>query len=81
LNVACEVAGVTNRVAEVRIDPGDAQALERYGETLVELASRTFPVPWFDNRATRESLGYTPRAMRDGMVSTIAWLRENGQIS
>lgn len=81
LNVACEVAGVEHRVADVTIDPGDPAALDRYGPSLVALAQRTFPVPWFDNRHTCEQLGYAPRSLRDAMATTVDWLRREGQIS
>lgn len=81
LNVALEVAGVDHRIAEVTIDPDDPTAVERYGATLVELAQRTFPVPWFDNSATRVELGYSPRSLREGMELTIPWLRQHGHIS
>jgi nucleoside-diphosphate-sugar epimerase len=80
LNVALEVAGVDHRVAEVTIEPGDPAAVARYGETLVDLARRRFPVPWFDNSRTRAELGYEPRPLREAMELTIPWLRENGQI-
>jgi dihydroflavonol-4-reductase len=80
LNVACEVAGVEHRIAEVRIAPDDPEAVARYGETLVDLAQRTFPVPWFDNSYTRRQLGYAPVSLREAMVETVGWLRENGQI-
>ena len=81
LNVALEVAGSDHRIAETTIDPGDPEAEARYGATLVELAQRTFPVPWFDNSATRAELGYAPRPLRAAMEQTIPWLRENTQIS
>ena len=81
LNVACEIAGVDHRIEDVVIAPDDAAAIERYGVTLVDLAKRRFPVPWFDNTETRSTLGYAPRAMRDAMVTTVDWLRANGQIS
>ena len=81
LNVALEVAGRDHRITEVTIDPGDPEAEARYGATLVELAQRRFPVPWFDNSVTRAELGYAPRSLRQGMEQTIPWLRENGQIS
>jgi nucleoside-diphosphate-sugar epimerase len=80
LNVACEVAGVENRVAEVRIRPDDEQARERYGDTLVELAGRRFPVPWFDNSYTRELLGYAPVPLVDALAETVDWLRAIGQV-
>jgi dihydroflavonol-4-reductase len=80
LNVACEVAGVGHRIAEVRIDPGDTDAASRYGETLVGLAQRRFPVPWFDNSYTRELLGYDPVPLTEAMTETVSWLRDIGQI-
>jgi dihydroflavonol-4-reductase len=80
LNVACEVAGVPHRVDEVVIDADDPQAVGRYGVTLVALAQRRFPVPWFDNSRTRADLGYAPRPLRAAMESTVDWLRRNGQI-
>src|SRR5205823_9471837 len=48
------------------IDPSDPGAEARYGSTLVALAQRTFPVPWFDNRSTRDRLGYAPVSVNDG---------------
>jgi nucleoside-diphosphate-sugar epimerase len=80
LNVACEVAGVSHRIAEVVLDPSDPEAVDRYGATLVDLAQRRFPVPWFDNTHTRQTLGYTPRSLREAMAETVEWLRANGQI-
>ena len=79
LNVACEVAGVDHRVTEVTIDPDDPGAAERYGDTLVELAQRRYPVPWFDNSYTRERLGYSPVPLRDAMDETVDWLRTIGR--
>jgi nucleoside-diphosphate-sugar epimerase len=79
LNVACEAAGVAHRVADVRIAPDDPEALARYGETLVDLARRRFPVPWFDNSYTRELLGYDPVPLTAAMTETVAWLRDIGQ--
>jgi dihydroflavonol-4-reductase len=80
LNAACESAEVPYRVAEVTIDPADPAAAERYGDTLVELAQRQFPVPWFDNSYTRERLGYRPVPLRDAMDETVGWLRSIGRI-
>jgi dihydroflavonol-4-reductase len=75
LNVACEVAGVDHRIAEVTIDPGDETAAERYGSTLVALAQHRFPVPWFDNSYTRRQLDYTPLPLREALKETVSWLR------
>jgi dihydroflavonol-4-reductase len=80
LNVACEVAGVDHRVEDVVIDPHDPDAVDRYGPSLVALAQREFPVPWFDNRVTREHLGYSPRPLREGLELTVDWMRREGQI-
>lgn len=81
LNVALEVAGEDRRITEVRVDPADPGAVERYGRTLVDLATRAFPVPWFDNAVTRRELGYDPRPMRPALDDTVEWLRANGQVS
>jgi nucleoside-diphosphate-sugar epimerase len=80
LNLACEVADVPYRVAEIVIGPDDPAALERYGPSLVSLAQRTYPVPWFDNRYTRATLGYAPVPLRQAMEDTVAWMRAEHQI-
>jgi dihydroflavonol-4-reductase len=80
LNVACEVAGVSHRIAEVIVDPSDPEAVDRYGATLVDLAQRRFPVPWFDNTFTCQTLDYAPRTLTEAMAETVQWLRANGQI-
>ncbi len=80
LNAACELAGVEHRVADVTIARDDPAALERYGPTLVELATRTYPVPWFDNERTREVLDYDPVPLRYGLRRTVDWLRERGLV-
>jgi len=76
LNLACEIAGVSHRIEDVHIAPGDADALQRYGPSLVALAARTYPVPWFDNELTRETLDYDPVPLRYGLKRTIDWLSE-----
>jgi nucleoside-diphosphate-sugar epimerase len=81
LNVACEVAGVSHRIGELTVDPDNPEQARRYGETLVSLSQRQYPVPWFDNTITRRELDYRPRSLREAMEVTIPWLRENGQIS
>ena len=80
LNVALDVAGAEHRVAELSIAGDDPAAVARFGETLVDLAQRTFPVPWFDNGGTRAELGYEPTPLRTGLETTIEWLRANGQV-
>jgi nucleoside-diphosphate-sugar epimerase len=81
LNTACEVAGVAHRIAEVTINPDDPEHIRRYGETLVSLSQRTYPVPWFDNTVTRHELDYAPRPLGEAMRTTVDWLRANGQIA
>jgi len=78
LNAACELAGVSHRIEDVQIDPADPGALERYGPSLVALSSRSFPVPWFDNQHTLETLDYDPVPLRYALGRTIDWLRERG---
>ena len=80
LNLACEVAGVGHRVAETTVDPDDPATVARYGETLVDLATRTWPVPWFDNSHTRATLCYAPAPLRQGVKETVAFLRSIGHI-
>ena len=80
LNVACEIAGVDHRVAEVTIGPDDADAVARYGSTLVGLAQRTWPTPWFDNSLTRAELDYEPTPLRAGLADTLVWLKEHGKL-
>jgi len=80
LNMACEVAGVSHRITEVNIDPENPEHVRRYGETLVSLSQRQYPVPWFDNTITRRELGYQPRPLQEAIEITIAWLQANGQI-
>lgn len=81
LNVACEVAGVEHRIGELTVDSDDAEARALYGDTLIDLATRQWPVPWFDNSVTRDELDYQPRSQRQAMEQTIPWLRATGQIS
>jgi nucleoside-diphosphate-sugar epimerase len=81
LNAACEAAGVPNRVRDVTVDPSDEEQVARYGSTLVSLAQRQWPTPWFDNTRTRDELDYRPVSLRQAMVETVAWLREHGHIT
>jgi dihydroflavonol-4-reductase len=81
LNLACDVAGVEHRVRELWLDDSnEAEILERFGPSMVANVKRTWPVPWFDNRVTREELAYDPRPLRDAMEVTVEWLRREGQV-
>jgi dihydroflavonol-4-reductase len=78
-NLACEVAGVDHRMREVTPEElDDPEVAARYGPTLVELARKQFPVPFFDNHRTVERLGYQPVSLREGLTRTIPWLRATG---
>ena len=80
LNVACEVAGVPHRVVEVKVNPDSEEEVARYGSTLVSLAQRQWPVPWFDNSRTRNELDYSPMPLQDAMAETVEWLRAHGKL-
>jgi dihydroflavonol-4-reductase len=76
LNVACEVAGVEHRVGERVVETYDPALAEVFGPTLLDLAQRSWPVPWFDNSHTREQLDYRPLPLRESMEETVDWMRE-----
>jgi nucleoside-diphosphate-sugar epimerase len=80
LNLACETAGLDHRVRDVTVDPDDPDDIARYGETVVRLAHKHWPDPWFDNTLTRTTLGYSPISLRDACAETVEWLRANGEI-
>jgi nucleoside-diphosphate-sugar epimerase len=80
-NLACEAAGVEHRVSDVAVDPDDPDARRTYGDTLVELATRRWPEPWFDNSTTRAALDYAPVPLPEAMAETVAWLRSIGEIT
>jgi dihydroflavonol-4-reductase len=78
-NLACEVAGVDHRMREVSVaELDDPEVAARYGPTLVDLARKQFPEPFFDNHRTVERLGYAPLSLREGLERTIPWLRATG---
>jgi nucleoside-diphosphate-sugar epimerase len=78
-NTALEVAGSERRVGSVsgdRLD--DVEVQERYGPSLIALAKRTFPEPFFVNDLTVERLDYHPVTLADGLGETLPWLSEHG---
>lgn len=81
LNLACESAGVPHRVRDLQVSADDPDAIQKYGETVVALAVRRWPTPWFDNSYTRATLDYHPVPLREAMTETVAWLRGLGQVS
>jgi nucleoside-diphosphate-sugar epimerase len=78
-NAALEVAGSDRRVTEVgaaELDDPDVAA--RFGPSLVALARKQFPSPFFVNDQTVERLGYEPLTLRQGLERTVPWMREHG---
>jgi dihydroflavonol-4-reductase len=78
LNVACEVAGVEARVEEFVIDTDDETEIGRFGPSLVSAARRRWPVPWFENTETRETLGDVPTPQRQALAETLEWMSIEG---
>jgi dihydroflavonol-4-reductase len=78
-NAALEIAGSPNRVAEVAVaELEDPDVAARFGPSLVALARKRFPSPFFVNDQTVERLGYDPVSLHDGLGRTIPWMREHG---
>lgn len=80
LNLACEAAGVPHRTEDVAIRPGDAAALDRYGPTIYEMATRTVPDPFYDDSLTRATFDVVRTPVAEGVTETVSWFREHGQI-
>jgi nucleoside-diphosphate-sugar epimerase len=80
-NRACEIAGVTHRVADIPREKLDSpELLAKFGPTMPTLAKRTYPTPFSDSTFTQERLGYVPTSVDDGLRATIAWMRSEGII-
>jgi nucleoside-diphosphate-sugar epimerase len=80
-NRAAEIAGVDHRMTAISADRLDDPGMaERFGPSLIALAKRTFPEPWFVGERTRERLGYEPLSLDAGLRRTIPWLAQNGFI-
>jgi nucleoside-diphosphate-sugar epimerase len=78
-NVALEIAGSPQRVTEVAVEElDDPEVAARFGPSLVALARKHFPTPFFVNDQTVERLGYAPRTLREGLERTIPWMRDHG---
>ena len=79
-NKACELAGVSHRIAEITAADLDANPeLEAdFGPSLVALLRKRFPEPFFQYDQTVERLGYQPLSLDEGMRRTVTWLREQG---
>jgi len=78
-NVALEIAGSPQRVTEVAMEElDDPEVAARFGPSLVALARKHFPTPFFVNDQTVERLGYAPRTLHEGLERTIPWMRDHG---
>ena len=79
VNRAMEVAGNPNRVHDITASELDADddLRARVGPSIDALAHQRFPEPYFDNRRTREILGYEPTPLPDALRTTVDWLRAN----
>jgi nucleoside-diphosphate-sugar epimerase len=78
-NAALEIAGSDKRVTEVSVaELDDPEVAARFGPSLVALARKHFPSPFFVNDQTVERLGYEPLSLHDGLARTIPWMREQG---
>lgn len=75
-NLACRVAGVSNRVTEIPRDQLDSpETIKRFGPTTPGLAKRTYPKPFSDSSFTQKRLGYVPTPHDKGFRETIDWMR------
>jgi nucleoside-diphosphate-sugar epimerase len=78
-NAALEVAGSDKRVTEVAVSAlDDPDVAARFGPSLVALARKQFPNPFFVNDQTVERLGYEPHTLHEGLARTIPWMRDHG---
>lgn len=77
-NAALEIAGSPHRVTEVAVEElDDPEVAARFGPSLVALARKHFPTPFFVNDQTVERLGYAPVTLHQGLERTIPWMREH----
>lgn len=76
LNRACELAGAEHRVRDITADllAADAELQRSSGPSLVALANRTFPTPYYTDALTKARLGHTPLRLDEGLRRTLDWL-------
>jgi nucleoside-diphosphate-sugar epimerase len=82
-NVACEIAGVDNRVADLDHRSASPEELAMFGPTLyaiAEAAASDVRQPRDPDNPTRAALGYEPISITDGMTRLVDWLRSVGRI-
>lgn len=76
LNRACELAGAAHRVRDITaaVLADEPELRRQSGPSLVALANRTFPTPYYTDTLTRARLGHTPRRLDDALRRTLDWL-------
>ncbi|MCU1513673.1 MAG: dihydroflavonol 4-reductase [Microbacteriaceae bacterium] len=79
LSMACELAGVPNRVEAAPKIAEDPTVLVEFGPFAYE-AEIAKPVPIFDDLETRINLGHMPAGVAEGLPLVVAWLADVGEI-
>lgn len=82
-NIACEIAGVEHRVADIDHRALSDEQREFFGPTLyaiAEASANQVRTPRSADNATRRALGYEPLSIHDGMQRLVDWLRRLGRI-
>jgi nucleoside-diphosphate-sugar epimerase len=82
-NIACELAGVEHRVADLDHRAASPAELEMFGPTLyaiAEAAANEARVPRTTDNPTRAALGYEPIPINEGMQGFVDWLRSVGRL-
>ncbi|WP_436772262.1 NAD-dependent epimerase/dehydratase family protein [Yinghuangia sp. YIM S09857] len=76
LNRACELAGSAHRVRDITAEllAGDQELQRQSGPSLVALANRSFPEPYYTDTLTRTRLGHTPVRLDEALRRTLDWL-------
>ncbi len=80
-NMACEIAGLPDRVEDVEVSD-DPALLTEFGPTLVAIAKteRGDPAQRPTDTPTSRRLGYQPTSLDDGLAALVDWLRKLGRI-
>ncbi len=82
-NVACEIAGVEHRVADLDLRSATPEQLAMFGPTLcaiAEAAAGEARPPRGADNPTRAALGYAPMSISEGMTRFVDWLRAVGRL-
>lgn len=74
LSLACVTAGADNRVEASPSPREDPTVIDEFGD-LAKVADTTWETPYFDSTRTNRATGVEPTDVRQGLESTIAWLR------